>query len=233
MESWFGPRERILKFGPKTVCDEELLCILLRTGVRRGEEGGPAVLRLASEIQAHFRGLKGVFAASPEELQAISGLGDSKTALLLAVGEICQRLIAPPAENRAQILSPEDAYRVFSDLSGESQEVVCAAFLDSQNRVLRRKEIFRGTVDTSVAQPREILREALRSNASRLVLAHNHPSDISEPSEEDRAFTSRVQQACVFVGISLLDHVIICGGGRFYSFAGSGELSAPSKKPRL
>lgn len=224
MNNWFGPRERILAFGPKTVCDEELLCVLLRTGAKREAGGGPSVLQLAAKLRSHFGSLNGVFAASLEELEAIPGIGKTKAAMLLAVGEIAQRVHTFSNETQPQILRPQDAYRVFIELAREPQESVRAAFLDSQNRLIAKREIFRGTIDASLAQPREILREALRFNASRLVIAHNHPSDHLEPSDEDRTFTQRVFEACEWIGVLLIDHVIIGRGGRYYSFAESGAF---------
>ncbi|MEZ4751849.1 MAG: JAB domain-containing protein [Bdellovibrionota bacterium] len=123
-----------------------------------------------------------------------------------------------------RIRSVADAYAVFSRWHEERQEVVSSAFLNSGMKLLAVREIFRGTVNQSVANPREILRAALLEDAVYLIVAHNHPSQDPKPSPWDRNFTQRMETAAALVGIPLLDHLIVCRGGRFFSFAQSGQL---------
>ena len=115
--------------------------------------------------------------------------------------------------------SSRTAAALFTDLASEDQEVLIAAFLDSRNTLLSKKEIFRGTIDSSFARPREILRAALFYNAAKLVVAHNHPSGFPQPSQEDVEFTVRLKWATSIVGIPLLDHLIICSRVIYFSFA--------------
>ncbi len=124
-----------------------------------------------------------------------------------------------PLMETSFIQNARDARRALARIGAESQECVLALFLDSRNRLLGRREIFRGTADMSMARPREILREALIAGATRLVVGHNHPSGDPEPSEEDVRFTVRMEWAAEAVGVPLVDHLIICRGGKYFSFA--------------
>lgn len=201
--------------------DGEILCVLLGTGPRNPNEvPGPSALALADALLSRFGSLRGVLGARIEELETVRGIGRSKGALLLAAGEISLRLWQTQrGDEAAPVLSMEQAYYLFSDLALEEQELVVAAFLNGANRVIGKRRVFRGTVESSSARPREILREALRVNAAKLLVAHNHPSQRPEPSEEDVAFTSQLEYAAEVVGIPLLDHLVICGAGRYFSFA--------------
>ncbi|MCB0406018.1 MAG: JAB domain-containing protein [Bdellovibrionales bacterium] len=124
-----------------------------------------------------------------------------------------------------RIKSVADAYSIFSRWHSERQEVVSTAFLNGAMKLLSVREIFRGSVNHSVANPREILRAALLEDAVYLIVAHNHPSQDPAPSQWDRCFTKQMESAAAAVGIPLLDHLIVCGAGRYFSFAESGQLS--------
>ena len=216
-----GPREKLVEKGGGALSDREILCVLLGTGPRNPSGlSGISALALADTLLTRFGSLKGVVGAHASELESIRGIGRSKAALLLAVGDISLRLWkAQRGDESAPVLNSEQAYYLFSDLALEDQELVVAVFLNGANRVIGKRCIFRGTVDYSSARPREILREALRFNAVKLLVAHNHPSQRPEPSEEDVVFTSQLELAAEAVGIPLIDHVIVCGGGRYFSFA--------------
>ncbi|MCB0416050.1 MAG: JAB domain-containing protein [Bdellovibrionaceae bacterium] len=125
-----------------------------------------------------------------------------------------------------RIRNVADAYSVFSRWHSERQEVVSSAFLNGGMKLLSVREIFRGTVNQSVANPREILRAALLEDAVYLIVAHNHPSQDPSPSLWDKTFTKRMSVAATAVGIPLLDHLIVCKAGRYFSFAESGQLKA-------
>ncbi len=126
--------------------------------------------------------------------------------------------------NAPRVTSVKEAYDVFKDIAEETQEVLSAAFLNSAHGVLGRMEIFRGTITHITASPREILRAALLKNATKILIAHNHPSQDPLPSAEDQRFTKQLERAACLVGIPLLDHLIICQRNVFYSFAASKQL---------
>lgn len=215
-----GPRERLLLRGSSSIEDDELLAILLSTGPRAQ---GLGALALARELLERFGSLAGVLAASAAELLSIRGIGPGKAASLLAVREVSVRL-SKNAVALPVVAGSVSAYRLFADLAWESQEVVAAAFLDVRNRVLAQREIFRGTLAGAQARPREILREALRVNAAKILVAHNHPSGSSEPSEEDGRFTAQLEWAACNVGLELIDHLVIGAGDSYFSFAAAGLI---------
>ncbi len=202
--------------------ESELLAALLRTGTASPTELGTGrrVDLLAKSLLSRFESLSGVFSASREELSDLSGIGPAKVASLLAAAEIARRLGEPKVQNPASAITKvHDAYLLFRSIENEPQEVVWAAFLNARLRVLRKKEIFRGTLTNAPACPREILREALRANGARVIIAHNHPSGNPDPSEEDCEFTAQLELAAQCLGIPLLDHLILAKGGHYFSFA--------------
>lgn len=219
-----GPREKILQGGATVLSESELLSVLLRTGTGKSEPGMPAVHQLANALLKQHGNLESVLALSATELGVTHGLGPAKIATLLSVGEICRRFQCNDRNPNEQLLNPQTVYELFSWLAYESQEVLCAAFLNSENRVLQIREIFRGILDGTVARPREIMIEALRSNAAKLLLAHNHPSDNPSPSKEDLRFTRLLNLTGRWLGIPLIDHLIICRRGIYYSFAEHKQL---------
>src|SRR5690606_34132746 len=125
--------------------------------------------------------------------------------------EISNRLARERVKSIA-LTTPQSAYPIFSSLAQESQEVVACAFLDVRSQLIRQEIIFRGSLEGAVARPREILKAALRANAAGIIVAHNHPSQETSPSEQDVTFTVNLEWACEAVGILLLDHLIIAGG---------------------
>jgi DNA repair protein RadC len=172
-----------------------------------------------------------VFKAPPEALRP-QGLGDTEIRLIQTVREIALRLIHPRLrQTGVKILTGEDAYGLFGDLAWESQEVIAMAFLTTRNRVLGKRVIFKGTVSGAAASPREILREALRANAAKMIVAHNHPSGSPGPSEEDLHFTKQLKEAGEIVGIPLVDHLIICERGSYFSFKAAKQLGPPPLDP--
>ncbi len=119
------------------------------------------------------------------------------------------------------IRSVEDSHRLFRKMESEFQEVVWAGFLTSRHRVIKVKEIFRGTLTHAPACPREILREALRFNCAKFLIAHNHPSGSPYPSREDRKFTEMLEMAAVCIGVTLVDHLIVAEGGEVFQLCRS------------
>jgi len=213
------PRERLQDFGAHTLSDAELLAILLRTGRPNPLTPGiPGVITTAETILQQFSSLKELLDLPAHRLQSISGLGPSKSATLLAVKEISKRLWKNYDHPQKKILSVQDAYELFSDLGANTQESLHVALLNSQQQLIARKLIFLGSLTHCHVSPREILKEALTHNATKVIIAHNHPSQNPEPSPEDTRFTHQLKKACSLIGITLLDHLIICLDGRYRSF---------------
>jgi DNA repair protein RadC len=221
-----GPRERLWRNGATGLSDAELLSLVLATGPSAGGVAGMAGARLAESLLASFGSLEAVFAADPAQLVELRGIGPGKASRLAAIREIGTRLWRAEREiERPAIGNSQSAFRLFAGLAHEEQEVVAAAFLDTRNRLIRTREVFRGTLSSSPAQPREILREALKANASRLIVAHNHPSGNVQPSAEDERFTHRLFDSAHLVGVPLVDSLVIGRRGTYYSFADAGGLT--------
>ena len=214
-----GPRENLFKSGAKALSDHDLLALLLRTGHPNADTKGLKVFELVDQLFERFATLKEILNATPEQLLSVRGVGPAKAATLCVISEISYRLLNPMSLMAYKIDGERSAYRYFHDITRESQEVLVAAFLTSQNKVICRREIFRGSLNVSIANPREIVREALRANAAKVIVAHNHPSQEPDPSCEDIEFTKRLQKAFSTVGIPLLDHLIVCDFNKYFSFA--------------
>lgn len=199
------PRERLLAYGEKALADHELLAILLRTGTRQKN-----VFHLAMKLLHHFEHLYGLKNASLEELQEVSGIGPVKAVELKAAIELGGRIHRSELPKLGHILSTQDAGKWFiSEMGDLHQEHLSVVFLNSKNHIIRKKTIFIGTVNSSVAHPREIFKEACKYPTARMIVAHNHPSGDIMPSQADLYFTERLIQCGELMGIELLDHLII------------------------
>lgn len=213
------PRERLLRRGAAALSDAELLAIFLRTGVR-----GKTAVDLARELLAEFGSLRALLRASREEFCAHLGLGDAKYAQLQAVLAMARRHLGEEMQVGAALTSP-NLTRDFltSRLRDRPNEVFAVLFLDSQHRMLHFEELFTGTLSRTQVHPRVIAEQALTRRAAAVILAHNHPSGLTEPSDADRSLTAHVCQALGLLDIRVLDHFII-GEGPAYSFAENGLI---------
>ena len=214
------PRERLLEQGAHALSDAELLAIFLRVGVR-----GKSAVDLARQLIAHFGSLNRLFAASVVELSQIPGMGPAKFVQLQAVIEMSRRALGEQMK-RTDTLTTPDAVRDFLrlQLSGLAHEVFFALWLDAQNRLIAAEELFRGTLTQTSVYPREVVKRALVHNAAAVVLAHNHPSGVCEPSAADQALTRELKQALALIDVRVLDHFIVAGQGHPLSFAERGFL---------
>ncbi len=213
------PRERLLNHGAQSLSDAELLAIFLRVGVR-----GKSAVDLGRELMLEFGSLNGLFFASRQACTQVKGLGDAKYAQLQAVLEMSRRALAEEMQARDALSSPtavRDYLRL--KLAGLPHEVFMAVFLDAQNRVLEAEELFRGTLTQTSVYPREVVKRALAHNAAGLILAHNHPSGVAEPSQADRWLTDQLKAALALVDVKVLDHFVIAGSHAL-SFAERGLL---------
>ncbi|MFV0276035.1 MAG: RadC family protein, partial [Parahaliea sp.] len=203
-----GPRDKLLQRGCQAVSDAELLAVLLRTGYR-----GCSALELARQLLERFGGIGGVLAAAPAEVLACSGMGESKLAQLQAALELARRRVQERLFEGDVMGSPRQTRRFLSHhLGGRDREVFTCLFLNNQHRLLKCEDLFFGTLDGAAVYPREVAVRALQYRAAAVILAHNHPSGVAEPSRADRRLTERLQQALELLDIRVLDHIIVGHG---------------------
>ena len=213
------PRERLLAHGAPALTDIELLALLLRTGAP-----GQDVLQLSAALLQQFGGLAGLVHASPAALAHAPGLGPARRAELSAVQEIAQRALSQQLKQAPVFDSPQKVKDFAAlRLGGLPHEVFAVLYLDSQHRLIEMQELFRGTLAHTSVYPREVLRQALLLNAGAVILVHNHPSGIAEPSRADELLTQSLVTALNVVEVRVLDHLVV-GAGSVVSFAERGLL---------
>ncbi len=199
--------------------DAELIALVLRTGHQSS-----AAPEIAHELLRRFGSIRGILNATPQELLSISGIGVHRAKLLSSLKELSGRYLQEKLRPGSVIQSPADSqHYLIAKLRDKPQEVFCALFLDNRHRVLAFEELFFGTIDATTVYPREILRKALYRNAAAVILAHNHPSGVAEPSAADQSITRRVRDALDLIDVRLLDHFVI-GDGSCVSLAARGML---------
>ena len=214
------PRERLLAQGAGVLSDAELLAIFLRVGIP-----GQSAVDLARELIGHCGRLTQLFATSLEAFSAIPGMGPAKYAQLQAVLEMSKRALSEGLKERNAFSTPgavRDYLRL--NLAGLPHEVFYALWLDAQNRLIAGEELFRGSLTQTSVYPREVVKRALWHNAAAVVLAHNHPSGVAEPSSADEHLTRELRQALALVDVRVLDHFIVAGAKQPLSFAERGLL---------
>ena len=213
------PREKLLARGPGALADAELLALLLRTGFK-----GTPVLSFAQQILDACGGFAGLLNAEPLKLKAIKGLGPAKRAELLALMETARRALNQQLAQQPVFDSPGRVKDYLAlHLGGRPQEVFAVLFLDGQHKLLRLEEMFHGTLTQTSVYPREVVKRALTLNAGAVVLAHNHPSGLAEPSLADEYLTQTLKSALQLVDVRVLDHIVV-GQGQTVSLAERGLL---------
>jgi DNA repair protein RadC len=185
--------------------DAELLAIFLRTGV-----SGRSAVDLARDLLTRFGSLRQLLAAPRETFCAGPGLGDAKYAQLQAVLEMGRRHLSESLQRGTSLSCPADTEQYLrARLRDYAYEVFGIVFLDNRNRVVAFEELFRGTIDGASVHPREVVRRTLQHNAAALILCHNHPSGVAEPSQADQRITHRLRDALALIDVRILDHLII------------------------
>ncbi len=213
------PREKLARDGVAALDDTELLATLLGTGAAQ-----LTVLELAEGLLRDFGGLRGLLQAGRDALEAQRGLGPAKTAKLMAVLELSRRYLHQVLVRGDPLESPGATEQYLkSVLRDHTNEVFACLFLDTRHRVIAFEELFYGTIDGATVYPRVVAEKALRYGAAALIVAHNHPSGISEPSLADQAITRRLKDALALLDIRLLDHFVV-GEGAPVSMAARGML---------
>jgi DNA repair protein RadC len=213
------PREKLLLRGAASLSDAELLAIFLRTGMK-----GKSAVDLARELLSRFGSLTQLFAASESDFCKTKGMGQAKFVQFQAVLEMSRRALQEEFQRGDALDSPR-AVRDYLQLllGGRQQEVFLVLFLDTQHRVIATEELFRGTLSQTSVYPREVVKRALAHNAAAVILAHNHPSGVAEPSQADQLLTNALKQALGLVDVRVLDHFIVAVG-KTLSFAEKGLI---------
>ncbi len=201
------PREKLEKYGPERLSDSELLAILLRTGSE-----GINVVELSGKILRKFSGA-GLAKASVKELKNTFGLGSAKASEIVACFELGRRHL----QNKKSILllSPQDVWNELKDIRDNKKEHFVIFFLDSRNQEIKREVVSVGSLNTNLVHPREVFEPAVRHLAAQVIIAHNHPSEDPEPSEEDLATTKQLTEAGLILGIEVIDHIIVTRNSYF------------------
>lgn len=212
------PREKLLMKGAEALTDAELLAIFLRTGIK-----GKTAVDLARDLLEDNGGLTPLLSANEKCFTQNKGLGQAKYVQLQAVVEMSRRYLQEKLQRGDAINNVADVKNYLqSRLQQYPFEVFACLFLDNKHRVIAYEELFRGTIDSASVHPREVVRRVLQHNAAAIVLAHNHPSGVAEPSQSDTAITNKLKQALGTIDVRVLDHFII--GDEIVSFAERGLI---------
>ena len=205
------PREKLIKKGPTSLKDTELLALIIRYGSRGSDALETAVNLLHQSPVATLPQL------SYKELQAIPGIDVAKSCSILAAIELGTRVHQSKSERHPVIATVEQALMVIRDITNSKKEHFIVLYLNARNHLIDREVISIGTVNASLVHPREVFEPAIRNVATQLILAHNHPSGDPEPSDADITLTKRLQQVGIIMGIEVTDHIIVAGP-RYISF---------------
>ena len=213
------PREKLLRNGADSLADAELLAVFLRTGIK-----GSTAVDLGRKLIVKFDGLAEFLAASKQEILAQDGIGPSKYAQLIAALELAKRCTAAKLK-RLDVFTDVDAVRFYvqREMANLNQEVFAVLFLDSQHRLLAFRKMFFGTINAAAVYPREIVKQALDDNAAAVILVHNHPSGVAEPSQADISITRQIKLALELIDVRVLDHFVV-GDSVTVSFAERGLI---------
>ena len=215
------PRERLLQYGAHALSDAELLAIYLRVGMR-----GKSAIDLARDLLARFDGQLGELAtAGIRDLARTPGIGLAKAAQLSASFELSRRALGQGMRERDNLTSPGQVRQWLQlHLAHRPHEIFMALWLNNQNQLLASEELFTGTLTSTSVYPREVVKAGLARNAAAVILAHNHPSGLCEPSRADEMLTRTLKDALSLVDIRVVDHFIVAGTHPPLSFAERGLL---------
>jgi len=210
------PRERLIKYGVKTLTSSELLAIILRTGNKKEN-----VIELSNKFFKKYN-LKSLSRLKISNLKKQLGVGDAKACQIIACFELGKRLSAFKEAKKPAIESAKDIAKLFiPEMNALEKEHFIGIYLDSRKRIIKQEIIFVGSLNESVVHPREIFKIALDENAAAIILLHNHPSGDPSPSSFDIEITKELIKAGDLLGIQVLDHIII-GGSKYVSLKEKG-----------
>ncbi len=212
------PREKLLINGATSLSDAELLAIFLRTGVK-----GLTAVDMAKQLLDEHGSLRDLLAADIDKFCQSRGLGEAKYVQLQAVIEMSRRYFDEKLKRGDEITSASKVKDYLkAKLRDYQHEVFACLFLDNRHRIIKYEEMFTGTIDGASVYPREVVKRALAHNAAALILAHNHPSGVAEPSESDKRITQRLKDALGLIDVRVLDHFVV--GDEVVSFTERGLL---------
>ncbi|MBE8168791.1 MAG: JAB domain-containing protein [Shewanella sp.] len=215
-----GPRDKLLMRGSSYLSDAELLAVIIGNGSKNLN-----AVELSRELITTFGGLRALLSASSKQICRLPGVGPVKCAQLQAAAELSKRL-AQERLHRGPVLDNPDITRdyLIRQLADRNYEVFAVLLLDSQHRVIQFVELFRGTINAASVYPRELVELVLEKNAAAVIVCHNHPSGVAEPSLADKHITERIKNALVTIDVALLDHLVI-GDHDTVSFAERGWIN--------
>ena len=214
-----GPRGRLQTGSASLLSEAELLAVLFQRGSQ-----AQAAMELSEELLQNFGGLRPMLQARPQQLSAFRGIGVARLSILKVLPEIARRYFEASLPKGQAIRSPADTEAfLMAKLRDLPHELFCCLYLDNRHRIILFDELFRGTIDGTSVYPREVVKQALSVNAAAVIVAHNHPSGVAEPSQADERITRRLKSALELVDIRLLDHLVI-GDGKASSLAKRGMM---------
>lgn len=210
------PRERLIRNGPESLSNAELLGVILRTGSR--EEN---VVNLCNRILKEYN-IKQLSLANVTRLTQVHGIGKAKAAQIAAVFELARRLETFVEEPKRKICSPKDVYvLMYPKMREQKKEKFITLCLDTKNQVLKEEVVSIGSLNASIVHPREVFKSALMESSASVIMVHNHPSGDPSPSREDIMVTEKMVEGGKLLGIDVLDHIII-GDGKYVSLKDEG-----------
>lgn len=214
------PVEKLIAFGPEILTNTELLAIILRCGIK-----GENVLTLSKRVLAQLDGLDGIKEASYADITKIKGIKKVKGSQILALAELFNRFntLRTNIEN-IKVKTPKDiSNMLINEMSSLNQEVLKLIVLNTKNKIIKVRDVFKGSLNSSIVHPREIYCEAIKSGGASIIICHNHPSGDPSPSKEDINITLRIKECGKIIGIELLDHIII-GDNKYISLKEKGII---------
>lgn len=213
------PREKLLSQGASCLSDAELLAIFLRTGVK-----GCNVVDLARQLLTKFGSINAIYRASHREFCLHHGLGTAKYVQLQACLEMSKRYLTEELQ-QGEVLTSSQLTRdyLLAQLRHETREVFGVLLLDNQHKVIKFELLFYGTIDSAAIYPRIVVELVIKHQAAAVILTHNHPSAVTEPSLADHKITTRLKEALALIDVAILDHIIVAGHS-CYSFAENGDI---------
>lgn len=207
-------RERLMTHGPKYLSDTELLAIFISSGTKKN-----TCLQVASELLKQLGDLRAILNADLSTFKQINGLGTVRFLQMQAIQEICRRSDFISLQKETQLTNSAETHQYIKrQLRDRKNETVVALFLDSQHRIISYEELFHGTINAASIYTRPLVNRALALNAAAIIIAHNHPSGLSDASQQDIRVTERLRDALDLVDVKLLDHLVI-GDNEIYSIA--------------
>lgn len=219
MQNQDRPRERLLRHGAWTLSSQELIALVIGSGT-----AGASAVEIAQGLLTRYASLIDVAGRDMAELCSVDGMGPAKAAALCAAFELSHRIQAEPFAERTSVTSPAILARTLMPrLRQRRTETFIVVLLNAANQIIRQVNVSDGSLNAVLIHPREVFRLAIAESAAAIILAHNHPSGNTEPSDEDIAITRQLVEAGRIVDIRILDHVIIAGDD-YTSFVERGLL---------